>query len=70
MYAYLQPHLHQTFNLATATADEEDEDEDLSDMEGGEDADASSAKQLSKKHQVSTQFQFVVFSHTTAENGQ
>ena len=32
---------------------DDDEDEELSDLEGGEEADATSAKQLSKKHQVS-----------------
>ena len=46
-------YLFTSFSIAVATADDEDEDEDLSDMEGGEEADASSAKQLSKKHQVS-----------------
>ena len=32
---------------------DDDEEEDLSDMEEGDDADATSAKQLSKKQQVS-----------------
>ena len=34
-------------------APDDDEEEDLSDMEEGDDADATSAKQLSKKQQVS-----------------
>jgi hypothetical protein len=34
-------------------APDDEEEEDLSDMEEGDDADATSAKQLSKKQQVS-----------------
>ena len=48
---------NQPENLCTfypgTTAPDDDEEEDLSDIEEGDDADATSAKQLSKKHQVS-----------------
>ena len=41
-------------NTVSGVVDEgDDDDDDLSDLEGGADADATSAKQLSKKHQVS-----------------
>ena len=42
-------------NTVAGVVDEaDDDDDDLSDLEGGADADATSAKQLSKKHQVSS----------------
>lgn len=44
--------LLNTMHAGNAVPDD-DEEEDLSDMEEGDDADATSAKQLSKKQQVS-----------------
>ena len=52
---------------AVAAADDDDDDEDLSDLEGEGEADATSAKQFSKKHQVSCSH--VVYSGCVGQRG-